>query len=171
MMSVLKSVMQKTQTKNPSDFSTLSGRESIFLNLINQNPGIRYLELKSLTGFNNGVVSHYLHQLESHGLIKSVRTPRVSCFYPLFLSELSQTIFRRSRQVTPQKIILALIQKNHSFRSLVTEVKKAPSTVSTYTTKLIHDGIVIINYNDSEKIFKINPKIYDQLIYTLKINI
>ena len=162
--------MQKIQTKNPSDFSTLSGRESIFLNLINQNPGIRYLELKSLTGFNNGVVSHYLRQLESGGLIKSVRTPRVSCFYPLCSSELSQKIFRRLRQVTPQKIILALIQKNHSFRSLVKEVKKAPSTVSTYTTKLIHDGIVVTAYVDSKKIFKINSNIYDQLIYTLKIN-
>ena len=162
--------MQKIQTTNPPDFSTLSGRESIFLNLINQNPGIRYLELKSLTGFNNGVVSHYLRQLESGGLIKSVRTPRVSCFYPLCSSELSQKIFRRLRQVTPQKIILALIQKNHSFRSLVKEVKKAPSTVSTYTTKLIHDGIVVTAYVDSEKIFKINSNIYDQLIYTLKTN-
>ena len=162
--------MQKIQTKNPSDFSILSGRESIFLNLINQNPGIRYLELKTLTGFNNGVVSHYLRQLESGGLIKSVRTPRVSCFYPLCSSELSQKIFRRLRQVTPQKIILALIQKNHSFRSLVKEVKKAPSTVSTYTTKLIHDGIVVTAYVDSEKIFKINCNIYDQLIYTLKTN-
>ena len=162
--------MQKIQTTNPPDFSTLSGRESIFLNLINQNPGIRYLELKSLTGFNNGVVSHYLHQLESQSLIKSVRTPRVSCFYPLCSSELSQKIFRRLRQVTPQKIILALIQKNHSFRSLVKEVKKAPSTVSTYTTKLIHDGIVVTAYVDSKKIFKINSNIYDQLIYTLKTN-
>ena len=162
--------MQKMQTTNPPNFSTLSGRESIFLNLINQNPGIRYLELKSLTGFSNGVVSHYLHQLESQSLIKSVRTPRVSCFYPLCSSELSQKIFRRLRQVTPQKIILALIQKNHSFRSLVKEVKKAPSTVSTYTTKLIHDGIVVTAYVDSEKIFKINSNIYDQLIYTLKTN-
>ena len=162
--------MQKIQTTNPPDFSTLSGRESIFLNLINQNPGIRYLELKSLSGFNNGVVSHYLHQLESQSLIKSVRTPRVSCFYPMCSSELSQKIFRRLRQVTPQKIILALIQKNHSFRSLVKEVKKAPSTVSTYTTKLIHDGIVVTAYVDSEKMFKINCDIYDQLIYTLKTN-
>jgi len=162
--------MQKIQTTNPPNFSTLSGRESIFLNLINQNPGIRYLELKSLTGFNNGVVSHYLHQLESQSLIKSVRTPRVSCFYPMCSSELSQKIFRRLRQVTPQKIILALIQKNHSFRSLVKEVKKAPSTVSMYTTKLIHDGIVVTAYVDSKKIFKINSNIYDQLIYTLKIN-
>ena len=162
--------MQKIQTTNPPDFSTLSGRESIFLNLINQNPGIRYLELKSLTGFNNGVVSHYLHQLESQSLIKSVRTPRVSCFYPMCSSELSQKIFRRLRQVTPQKIILALIQKNHSFRSLVKEVKKAPSTVSMYTTKLIHDGIVVTAYVDSEKMFKINCDIYDQLIYTLKTN-
>jgi predicted transcriptional regulator len=169
-MSVLKSVMQKTQIKNLPDFSSLTSRESIFLNLINQNPGIRYLELKTLTGFNNGVVSHYLRQLESSGLIKSVRTPRVSCFYPLSLSELSQKIFRRSRQITPQRIILALIKKNHSFLSLVNEVKKSPSTVSTYATKLIHDDIVAISYDNSKKIFKINPKIYDQLIYTLKIN-
>ena len=169
-MSILKSVMQKTQIEFSNDSSTLSSRESFFLNLINKNPGIRYLELKNLSGFTNGVVSHYLHQLESNGLIQSVRTPRVSCFYPLSLSELSQIIFRRLRQTTPKRIIFALIQQNHTFRSLVKEVKKSPSTVSTYTTKLIHDDIVIVGYDNSEKIFKINPKIYDQLIYTLKIN-
>ena len=77
-MAILESVTQNKQMKNSNDFSTLSGRESLFINLINQNPGIRYLELKSLTGLSNGVVSYYLHQLESNGLIKSVKTPRVS---------------------------------------------------------------------------------------------
>ena len=100
---MLESVTQNKQMKNSNDFSTLSSRESLFINLINQNPGIRYLELKSLTGLSNGVVSYYLHQLESNGYVKSVKTPRVSCFYPLSMSELSQKIFRRSRQITPKK--------------------------------------------------------------------
>ena len=155
--------------KNFHDFSTLSSRESLFINLINQNPGIRYLELKSLTGLSNGVISYYLRQLEYNGLIESVKSPRVSSFYPLSLSELSQKIFRRSRQITPKKILLALIQKNHSFTTLVKEVQKAPSTVSTYVSKLIDDNLVLIEYENSKKIFKINPKIYDQIIYTLKI--
>ena len=157
--------------KNPNDFSTLTSRESLFVNLINQNSGIRYLELKNLTGLANGVVSDYLHQLEINGLVKSVKTPRVSCFYPLSLSELSQKIFRRSRQITPKKILLALIQRNHSFVSLVREVEKAPSTVSTYVSKLIEDNLVFIEYENSKKIFKINPEIQNQLIYTLKISI
>ena len=101
--------MQKKR-KNSHDFSILSSRKSIFINLINQNPGIRYRELKNLTGLSNGVVSYHLHQLESKGLVKSVKTPRVSCFYPLSLSEFSQIIFRRSRQITPKRILLALIQ-------------------------------------------------------------
>ena len=157
--------------KNFHDFSTLSSRESLFINLINQNPGIRYLELKSLTGLSNGVISYYLRQLESNGYVKSVRTPRVSCFYPLSVSELSQKIFRRSRQITPKKILLALIQKNHSFTSLVKEVEKAPSTVSTYVSKLIEDNLVFTEYQNSKKFFKINPKFYHQLIYTLKISV
>ena len=169
-MAILESVTQNKQMKNSNDFSTLSGRESLFINLINQNPGIRYLELKNLTGLSNGVVSYYLHQLESNGLIKSVKTPRVSCFYPLSLSELSQKIFRRSRQITPKKILLALIQKNHSFTTLVKEVQKAPSTVSTYVSKLIEDNLVFTEYENSKKIFKINPEIQNQLIYTLKIS-
>ena len=157
--------------KNPNDFSTLTSRESLFVNLINQNSGIRYLELKNLTGLTNGVVSYYLHQLEINGLVKSVKTPRVSCFYPLSLSELSQKIFRRSRQITPKKILSALIQRNHSFVSLVREVEKAPSTVSTYVSKLIEDNLVFIEYENSKKIFKINPEIQNQLLYTLKISI
>ena len=83
----------------------------------------------------------------------------------------SQKIFRRSRQITPKKILLALIQKNHSFTTLVKEVQKAPSTVSTYVSKLIEDNLVFSEYENSKKIFKINPEIQDQLIYTLKISI
>ena len=40
-MATLKSVTQNKQTKNSNDFSTLSGRESLFINLINQNPEIQ----------------------------------------------------------------------------------------------------------------------------------
>ena len=170
-MSVLESVTQNKQIENSNDFSTLSSRESIFINLINKNPGIRYLELKSLTGLCNGVISYYLQQLEINGLIKSVRTPRVSSFYPISMSKLSQKIIRRSRQITPKRILLALIQKNHSFTSLVKEVGKAPSTVSTYVSKLIEDNLVFTEYENSKKIFKINPKISNQIIYTLKIQI
>jgi len=96
-MSVLESVTQNKQIENSNDFSALSSRESLFINLINRNPGIRYLELKSLTGLCNGVISYYLQQLELNGLIKSVRTPRVSSFYPISMSKLSQKIIRRSR--------------------------------------------------------------------------
>ena len=168
-MAILESVTQNKQIENSNDSSTISSRESLFINLINKNPGIRYLELKTLTGLSNGVISYYLQQLESNGLIKSVKTPRVSCFYPLSLSELSQKIFRRSRQITPKRILLALICKNHSFTSLVKEVQKSPSTVSTYVSKLIDDNLVLIEYKNSQKTFKLNPKIYDQIIYTLKI--
>ena len=170
-MSVLESVTQNKQIENSNDFSTLSSRESLFINLINKNPGIRYLELKSLTGLCNGVISFYLQQLELNGLIKSVRTPRVSSFYPISMSKLSQKIIRRSRQITPKRILLALIQKNHSFTSLVKEVEKAPSTVSTYVSKLIEDNLVFTEYENSKKIFKINLKVSDQIIYTLKIQI
>jgi len=167
----MKSVQQKNLVETPCDCSTLSSRESLFINLINKNPGIRYLELKSLTGLSNGVVSYYLQQLESRGLINSVKTPRVSCFYPLSLSELSQRLFRRSRQITPKRILLALVAKDHSFTSLVNEVGKAPSTVSSYVSKLIDDNLIFVEYQNSKKFFKINPEIQNQLIYTLKISI
>ena len=120
---------------------------------------------------SNGVVSYYLQQLESRGLINSVKTPRVSCFYPLSLSELSQRLFRRSRQITPKRILLALVAKDHSFTSLVKEVGKAPSTVSSYVSKLIDDNLIFVEYQNSKKFFKINPEIQNQLIYTLKISI
>jgi len=169
-MAFLESVTQNKQMKNSYDFSTLSSRESFFINLINQNPGIRFREIMRSSGLKNGALSHYLKKLEDKGYVKCVRTPRVSCFYPLSLSELSQKIFRRSRQITPKKILLALIQKNHSFTTLVNEVQKAPSTVSAYVSKLIEDNLVYAEYQNSKKIFKINPEIQNQLMCTLKIS-
>jgi len=54
---------------------------------------------------------------------------------------------------------------------LVKKVQKAPFTVSTYVSKLIEDNLVLIEYKNSKKIFKINSEIQNQLIYTLKIPI
>ena len=63
----------------------------------------------------------------------------------------------------------AILDEEDAFTTLVKEVQKAPSTVSTYVSKLIEDNLVFTEYENSKKIFKINPEIQNQLIYTLKI--
>jgi hypothetical protein len=40
-MAILESVTQNEQMKNSYDFSTLTSRGSLFINLINQNPEIQ----------------------------------------------------------------------------------------------------------------------------------
>ena len=40
-MAILESVTQNKQMKKSYDFSTLSSRESLFINLINRNPEIQ----------------------------------------------------------------------------------------------------------------------------------
>jgi hypothetical protein len=50
-MTIMESVTQNKQMKNSYDFSTLSGRESLFINLINQNPEIQNQLIYSLKIF------------------------------------------------------------------------------------------------------------------------
>ena len=39
------------------------------------------------SGLKNGVLSHYLGKLEKHGIIKVIRGPRQTRFYPPHISE------------------------------------------------------------------------------------
>ncbi len=132
-------------------------RESLFFSLIKNNPGIRFNEMMKLSGLKNGVVSHYIHQLEHKGIIYSIRTPRITRFYSQNISEHSQIIFKWLRQSTPHKIILALLDDALYFKELVKKVGKSPSNTSYFTTKLIKDEIVLCSLKDKKKIYFVNP--------------
>ena len=77
--------------------------------IISQNPGIQFREIMRSSGLKNGVLSHYLGKLEKNGLVKVLRGPRQTRFYPPHTTEEESIVIKALRRQTPRDILLALI--------------------------------------------------------------
>lgn len=134
--------------------------------IIDQNPGIQFREIMRSSGLKNGVLSHYLSKLEKHGIIKVVRGPRQTRFYPPRITEDESKIIKALRRQTQRDLLLALVKQGGlEFNELVNEVGKSPSTVSLYLSQLVQDELVEIKLENTRKRYYIKSRmVIDQLI-------
>lgn len=134
--------------------------------IIDQNPGIQFREIMRSSGLKNGVLSHYLGKLEKHGIIKVVRGPRQTRFYPIGFSEDESKTIKALRRQTPRDLLLSLVKQDGlEFSELVNKVGKSPSTVSLYLSQLVQDKLVEIKLENLRKRYYIKSRnIIDQLI-------
>lgn len=89
-------------------------RHSQLLELIEKNPGIQFRELMRASGMKNGVLSHYVSNLEKNGSIQVKREPRQTRFFPLQITEEESKIIKALRRNTPREIIEALLVHEES---------------------------------------------------------
>lgn len=136
------------------------------VSIISKNPGIKFRELMRATGMKNGVLSHHLGKLEKSGTVQVERGSRQTRFFPLNITEQESKIIKSLRRQTPRDIILKLIlNENLDFSQIVSEVKKAPSTVSLYLSQLVDDNLVSIQFFNGKKTYKVtNRRLVDKLI-------
>ncbi len=147
-------------------------RKSSLVKIIEQEPGIQFREIMRLSGLKNGVLSHYLEKLEKKGIIKVIRGPRQSRFYPPRITEDESMVIKALRKQTPRNLLLALNKKEGlGFSQLVKEVKKSPSTVSLCLSQLIKDDIVttIRDFSRKRKYYLYNKQLVYRLISEYKI--
>ena len=144
----------------------MTNRDSEIQQIIEQNPGIQFREIMRSSGLKNGVVSHYLGKLEKNGIVKVIRGPRQTRFYPPRITEDESIVIKALRKQTPRDLLLALIKDDGlEFSQLVREVKKSPSTVSLYLSQLVEDGLVEIRLVQLKKRYHIKARdVIDKLI-------
>ena len=144
----------------------MTDRDSQLQQIIEQNPGIQFREIMRSSGLKNGVLSHYLGKLEKHGIIKVVRGPRQSRFYPPSITEDESIAIKALRKQTPRDLLLALVTEDgQEFSQLVKAVKKSPSTVSLYLSQLVDDGLVETKFDNLKKRYYIKAReLIDKLI-------
>ena len=144
----------------------MTERNSQILQIIEKNPGIQFREIMRSSGLKNGVLSHYLGKLEKNGIIKVIRGPRQTRFYPPRITEDESIIIKALRKQTPRDLLLALIKEDGlEFSQLVKEVKKSPSTVSLYLSQLVEDGLVEIRLVSLKKRYHVKSRdLIDKLI-------
>lgn len=139
-------------------------RTELIIQLVNENPGIRYSEIMRETGLKNGVLSHYLSKIEQSGRITIERSPRVARLYPCGMPDEETTIIKGLRSFTSRQILLTLLERDMGFKEIVERAKKSQGTVSLVLKNLVADEIVARKFHGSAVIFKIiNKELVNQL--------
>ncbi|MDE1725384.1 MAG: winged helix-turn-helix transcriptional regulator [Thaumarchaeota archaeon] len=141
-------------------------RTSEIVNIIEKNPGIKFREIMRETGFKNGVLSYHTRKLEENGAVKIDRKLGETRFYPLFVTEKESVLISSLRRDTQRQILLALLRDSPlGFNDLVGLVKKAPSTVSTFLSRLVEDNIIEIKIIELRKTYSLkNPDMVREII-------
>ena len=141
-------------------------RETEIIGIIEKNPGIKFREIMRETGLKNGVISYHARKLEENGSVKIDRRSGETRFYPLFVTEEESLVISSLRRDTQKYILLSMLDgKPLSFNEIVQKVKKAPSTVSTFLSKLVEDGLIEIKITELKKIYFLrNPDMVHEII-------
>jgi len=143
-------------------------RVSKVLETINNNPGIQFRDLMEQTGMKNGVLSHYVNKIEKNGMVQVERGARQTRFFPLNVSDSERKITTALRKDTPREIILYLMSEGDTgaeFSAIPINIRKSPSTVSTYLSQLVEDEIISTRLDNKRKRYFVSDrKLMDGLI-------
>jgi len=135
-------------------------RGNTLIEVIQSNPGIQFREIMRTTGMKNGVLSHHLGKLEKNGVVQVQRGTRQTRYYPLEVTADQSKIIVALRRNTLRKIIhLLMVNKEGlEFMEIVSNVSKAPSTVSLYLSQLLDDEIVQIFLEERKRKYQIKDR-------------
>jgi len=135
-------------------------RSKIVLDVIEENPGIRFNEIMRITNIRNGTLSYYVKKLESTGRIQLERTPRVTRVYPIGINAHEAIICKYLTMPTQRKIILFLLKKEIATSIEIRNfVKKSPSVISVNLKELYKAKIINKRYDIPSNKFSLrNPE-------------
>ncbi|MEW6043664.1 MAG: winged helix-turn-helix domain-containing protein [Thermoproteota archaeon] len=136
----------------------MKGRTELIIQLVNENPGIRYSEILRETGLKNGVLSHYISKIEQAGQITVERSPRVARLYPCGMQTQEVVIIKNLRSITSREILLGLLERDMMFREIVEQVKRSQGTISVVLKNMVADEIIARKFRDGVIIFELNNK-------------
>lgn len=144
----------------------MQSRTEKIIQLVSENPGIRYSEIMRETGLKNGVLSHHLSKIEGAGKIIVERTPRVARVYPCGTQQEEALIIKSLRNPTMKKIILLLFDGPLSFRQITDKTGKSQGTVSVYLKELTESQLVNRKLKNSDLLFELANSDYVREIIT-----
>lgn len=133
-------------------------RAEQIIQLVNENPGIRYSEIMRGTGLKNGVLSHHLSKIEQSGKIVIERTPRVARLYPCGTPQEETLIIKHLKNPTARKILISLFDNDLSFKEIVKRVKKSQGTISLSLKSLCEGEIVVRKLENGNLLFQLTNK-------------
>ncbi|HJU12886.1 MAG TPA: helix-turn-helix domain-containing protein [Candidatus Nitrosotalea sp.] len=120
-----------------------SERALAFMNIVAKNPGIGFREIQRISGLTNGVVSHYLSQLQKRGLVRVRRDKRKIWIFPSDVPPDEMTLIVNLRNDTLRAIILHLLKLGSAtFLEIARNMEKCAASVSVGLSRLAKEGVV-----------------------------
>ena len=133
-------------------------RAEQIIQLVHENPGIRYSEIMRETGLKNGVLSHHLSKIEQSGKLVIERTPRVARLYPCGTPQEESLIIKHLKNPTARKILISLRDRDLTFKEIVKRVKKSQGTISLSLKSLCEGEIVTRKLENGNLSFQLTNK-------------
>ena len=135
-------------------------RKDIVLQIIKDNPGIRFNEIMRITDLRNGTLSHYVKKLAEEEIIELERTPRVTRLYPIGIPKEEAIICKYLSMSTHGKMIGFILEKKITTAMEIREfIKKSPSVISVNLNELFRAKIINKKYDIPSNKFSIkNPE-------------
>lgn len=135
-----------------------NSRPSELIEIVKNNPGIRFREVMRTTGIKNGSLSYLIKKLEYSKKINIERKPKQTRLFPLYLNNDKKNIIKALRGYTTREILIALLnspEKKLSLKDVNAYVRRARSTLSHFMSKLVDDQIVRVEFDESKKVFRL----------------
>ena len=123
-------------------------RKETVLQIVLNNPGIRFNEIMKLSNIKNGTLSHYVKKLEDEASIELERTPRVTRLYPAGIDSREAKICKSLTRVSQRNLILFLLNKEIATSVEIKKfLKKSSSVVSVNLSELFREKIITKKYD------------------------
>ena len=141
-------------------------RKQVVLDIVKQNPGIRFNEIMRISNIRNGTLSHYVKKLLDEDSIQLERTPRVTRLYPTGIDENKAKICKYLTMPSQKKLILFLLENKIATSIQIRNfLEKSPSVISVNLNELFRAKIINKKYDiPSNKYSLKNPEQIREII-------
>lgn len=118
-------------------------KKKTILKLVEDDPGVGFIDIMKSTGYANGIVGHHLRTLEREGSIRIKREKRKIWIFHPTLDSNDDNIRIFLRKETCKKILVFLLEaRSANFIQIRDTIGKSPSTTSTTLKMLVESKVI-----------------------------
>lgn len=139
--------------------------------LVEDNPGLGFIDIQKDTGYANGVLSHHLKTLSNEGHIRIKQGNRKIWIFSSEFDSTNDDAIIFLRKETCRKILVFLLQTNlATFSEIQKAIERSPSTTSLTMKKLLDHKLIRRTFGFPHKYALENQDKIRQIIQTTKIS-
>ena len=139
-------------------------RVSNLLHIISESPGLTFTDIMRRSGLANGVLSHYLTNMEKRAMVRSRKGKKMTWYFlPHDPIEEDFIIISLRKETSKNILTFLLTKKQATFVEITKAAKKSPPVISITLSQLQDLGLVKATNGFVKKYEITNPDIIMRL--------